>query len=57
MKVKFDNMQQNSKCRLCRERYETVNYIISKCSKLTQRATKLDMTGWEKWSSRNCASD
>ena len=33
-------MQQKSKCRLCEERNETVNPIISKCSKLTQKEYK-----------------
>ena len=29
-------MQQNSKCRLCGDRDETINHIISECSKLVQ---------------------
>ena len=31
---------QNSKCRLCGKRDETVNHIISKCSKLAQKECK-----------------
>ena len=33
-------MQQNSKYRLCGDRDETINYIISKCSKLAQKECK-----------------
>ena len=46
-------MQQNSKCRLCSYRGETINHIISECSKLTQKEykTKHDCVGkvthWE----------
>ena len=36
IKVRIDKTQQNSKCRLCGDRDETINHIISKCSKLTQ---------------------
>ena len=37
MKAKIDNTQQNNKGRLCRDRDETINHIISECSKLTRR--------------------
>ena len=30
-------MQQNNKCRLCGNRDETVNHIISECSQLAQK--------------------
>ena len=33
-------MQQNSKYRLCGDRDKTINYIISKCSKLVQKEYK-----------------
>ena len=33
-------MQQNSKCRLCGDRDETINHIISECSKLAQKENK-----------------
>ena len=33
-------MQQNSKCRLCGDRDETINPIISECSKLAQKEHK-----------------
>ena len=33
-KAKIDNALKNFKCRLCGDRHETVNHIISKCSKL-----------------------
>ena len=34
-------MQQNSKCSLCGDRDETINHIISKCSKLAQKEYKI----------------
>ena len=33
-------MQQNSRYRLCGEREETINHIISECSKLAQKGYK-----------------
>ena len=33
-------MQQNSKCRLCGDRDETINHIISECSKLAKKECK-----------------
>ena len=33
-------MQQNSKCRLFGDRDETINHIISECSKLAQKEYK-----------------
>ena len=44
--------QQNSKYRLCGDRDETINHIISECSKLAQK--KLDTTGCWRGSTRNC---
>ena len=40
IKARIDNTQQNSKCRLCGDRDETINHIISECSKLAQREYK-----------------
>ena len=37
IKARIDKTQQNSKCRLCGDRDETINHIISKCSKLAQK--------------------
>ena len=37
IKARIDKTQQNSKCRLCSDRDETINHIISECSKLAQR--------------------
>ena len=34
IKARIDRTQQNSKCRLCGDRDETINHIISECSKL-----------------------
>ena len=36
IKARIDNTQQNSKCRLCSDRDETIYYIISEWSKLVQ---------------------
>ena len=36
----MDKTQQNSKCRLCGDRDETINHIISECSKLAQKEYK-----------------
>ena len=36
IKVRIDKTQQNSKCRLCGDRDETINHIISKYRKLAQ---------------------
>ena len=53
MKARIDKTQQNSKCRLCGDREETTNHIISECSKLAQKEykTKHDWVGkmihWE----------
>ena len=35
LKARIDKTQQNSKYRLCCDRDETINRIISECSKLT----------------------
>ena len=40
IKARIDKTQQNSKCRLCGDRDETINHIISECSKLSQREYK-----------------
>ena len=44
VQVKKDKTQKNSKCWLCNE---TINHIISTCSKLAQKSTRLGMTWWE----------
>ena len=36
IKARIDKTQQNSKCRLCDDRDETINHIISECSELAQ---------------------
>ena len=40
IKARIDKMQQNSKCRLSRDREETINHVISKCSKLVPKEYK-----------------
>ena len=40
IKARIDKTQQNCKYRLCSDRDETINHIISKCSKLAQKEYK-----------------
>ena len=40
IKARIDKTQQNSKCRLCGDRDETINHIISERSKLAQQEYK-----------------
>ena len=39
-KARIDKTQQISKCRLCGDRDETINHIISECSKFAQKEYK-----------------
>ena len=41
MKPRIDKTQQNSRCRLCGDRDEMINHIISECSKLAQKEPKI----------------
>ena len=36
---------------------ETINHIIHEYSKIAQKSTRLDMTGWEERFTGNCARD
>ena len=38
--AKIDKTQEQSKCRMCGEKDETVNHLISECSKMAQREYK-----------------
>ena len=40
IKARICKTQQNSECRLCEDRDETINHIISECSKLAQKEYK-----------------
>ena len=40
IKAKINKTQQNSKCRLCSYRDETINFIINECTKLAQKDYK-----------------
>ena len=40
IKARIDKTQENSKCRLYGDRDETINHIISECSKLAQKEYK-----------------
>ena len=54
-KARIDKMPQNCRCRLCGDRDEMINHIISKCSKLAQKEykTRHNWVGkvihWELW--------
>ena len=45
IKVRIDKTQQNSRWGLCGERDETINHIISECSKLAQKEYKTRHAG------------
>ena len=53
IKARIDKTQQNSKCKLCGDRDEAINHIISEYSKLAQKEykTRHDLVGnvihWE----------
>ena len=40
IKVKIDKTQENSKCRICRKAEESVDDVLSECSKFTQKQYK-----------------
>ena len=40
IKARIDKTQQNSKCKLSGDRDETINHILSECSKLAQKEYK-----------------
>ena len=40
IKARRDKTQQNSQCRVCSDRDETINHIISGCSKSAQKEYK-----------------
>ena len=40
IKAKIDKTQQNNSCRSCGDRGETINHIISECSKLALKECK-----------------
>ena len=45
IKARIDKTQHKCKYRLCSDRNETINHMISECSKLAQRNTRLDTIG------------
>ena len=45
VKAKIDKTQQNSECRLSRDRDETINHIIIECSEFAQKSIRLNTTG------------
>ena len=54
IKARIDKTQQNSNCRLCGDRDETINHIISECSKLAQKEYKTRHDWVGRWSTGNC---
>ena len=45
IKAKIDKIQENSKCRVSRKAEESVNHVLSECSKLSQKEYKRRQ-GW-----------
>ena len=45
LKAIIDKTQQNSRCKLCGEGDETINHLISECSKLAPKETQLGGQG------------
>ena len=39
--IKIDKTQENNKCRICGKTEESVNHVLSKCSKLAQKEYKI----------------
>ena len=54
-KARIDKMQQNSRCRLCGDRDETINYIISTCISWCKKSIRLGINSWGRWSTGNSA--
>ena len=48
-------MQQNSKCKLCGDRDETINHIISECSKSSQKEYNIRHDCGIRWSTGRSA--
>ena len=48
IKAKIDQSQQESKCRMCGKADETVNHLLSECSKMAQREYKRRHVGLER---------
>ena len=44
--TKIDKTENNSKCRLCGDKDETINHIINECRKLEQKNIRLDTVAW-----------
>ena len=54
IKARVDKTQQNSRYRLCTDKDEMIDHIISECSQnSTGRNIRLGKTGWAKWSTGN----
>ena len=55
IKARINETHEESKCRMCGQVDETVNHIISECSKLTQKEKKsVEMIGLGNKSIGNC---
>ena len=52
IKARIDKTQQNSKCWLCGDIDEAINYVISEAANYHRRSKRLDTTGWARWSIR-----
>ena len=47
VKARIDKTQQNGRCRLCGDRDETINHIISEGNKSARKNVRLGKTGWK----------
>ena len=56
-KTRIEQTQQNGRCRLCGHKDETIDHIISECSKLTQTEYKTRHDWVERWSTGNYAKN
>ena len=48
VKARIDKSQEDSLCRMCRKVDESIDHIVSVCSKLGQKEYKRGMITWEK---------
>ena len=48
VKARIDKSQRDSLCRMCRKIDESIDHIVSGCSKFAQKDTTEGMRVWEK---------
>ena len=55
IKARIDQKKKNNRCRLCGDRDQTINHIMSECTKLGQKEYKTRNIEWGNWSTGICA--